>query len=542
MTGTSIAPTASLRTHSHDDTSSADTFAARFAASKRSRRASMAAMTQAMPAHHATSPPLGSGGLHTVRDLPETHYLAAQHADLRALPQASTSKTPYGPSTPDVRSRWSTRPDTSSTASADFDVDVRSGFLPPQEPIQRLLGELEDWELALDAREGMRYGGAAFSIEAAEAWRTGIRSMPVLSVTNLSTLPLLRRAHVVLSFLGHAYIHSTFPSGNVVPASIAVPWVEVSERLDMPPILTYADTVLWNWRFKDPSRGWQADNFEISQTFTGSKDEEHFFLTSLLCELRGVPALRLMSHCLDEAWLGDAVAKTRITRNLDDLVTIVESISQTIIDVRTDCAPHAFYFEIRPWFVGGLWTYEGVQSHLGLREVREYGGPSAGQSSLIHSLDVFLGVDHSARPEPVIQRLNAASRPPPADKESTFMHRMAFYMPQHHRQFLSHLQSHPRSVRELALADMIDPASADLRKSYDRVVQSLKGLRSAHMNIVTLYIITQSRALPPPGSKLLPPPVVAKAEQELKGTGGTELVRFLKMCRDRTVEALLIKQ
>lgn len=75
----------------------------------------------------------------------------------------------------------------------------------------------------------------------------------------LSTLPLLRRAHVLLSFLGHMYIHSDYPSVTSIPSAISIPWVEVSDQLGIPPILTYADTVLWNWSLIDRSRPLRAE-------------------------------------------------------------------------------------------------------------------------------------------------------------------------------------------------------------------------------------------------------------------------------------------
>lgn len=54
-------------------------------------------------------------------------------------------------------------PDTSTLAGADFDVDVRSGFLPPEQPIQRLKKDSKEvkWEEMLDiARElPLKIGG-----------------------------------------------------------------------------------------------------------------------------------------------------------------------------------------------------------------------------------------------------------------------------------------------------------------------------------------------------------------------------------------------
>ena len=40
--------------------------------------------------------------------------------------------------------------------------------------------------------------------------------------------------------------------------------------------------------------------------------------------------------------------------------------------------------------------FEGVEDDTGLRPPTELSGPSAGQSSIIHVFDIFLGVDHQA--------------------------------------------------------------------------------------------------------------------------------------------------
>lgn len=52
---------------------------------------------------------------------------------------------------------------------------------------------------------------------------------------------------------------------QVLPRNIAVPYCELSEKLGLPPILSYADCVLANWKKKDPNgyvieqnRAWNA--------------------------------------------------------------------------------------------------------------------------------------------------------------------------------------------------------------------------------------------------------------------------------------------
>ncbi|PWZ03642.1 IDO-domain-containing protein [Testicularia cyperi] len=552
-------------------------------------------------------------------------------------------------------------PDTSTLAAADFDIDVRSGFLPPEQPVLRLSGEHEQlWEVALDEakRIPLMQGGGGIKTTPeqraqARRWRRHIREMAVLPLADelANDIRFARRGHVVLSFLAHFYIHSQPrktpdaalpPSrrwlGDLfsarksaeeiqdeqdradelagkfarrLPASIAVPWVQLSQKLDLPPILTYATTVLWNWAYIDPARGLEKDNLRIVETFTGTKSEEHFFLTSLLIEARGVEALELMRVSLDEAFVGDRVARRRIAGNLVRLAAVIKDLSVLMRDVRTDCDPKTFYWGIRPWFVGSDtveageqpgWHFEGVDPEGVLRT---FSGPSAGQSSMIHAIDVFLDVDHTRRKQRV-NRPQASGDNRGAD--ATFMERMQLYMPGHHRAFLTHLKNisfdddededdedlaEATSFRDANIDDDVpeDPSTGDgaeaprelphpirslaikardeihdegLPEAYDNALQALKGLRDEHMKVAYLYIIAQARGSPPDEFSPLPKGftgepdldrrIAAKARAETetaldtsanddgggaKGTGGTDLVSFLRDCRVNTIDTLI---
>ena len=74
-------------------------------------------------------------------------------------------------------------PDTSTLAAHDFDVDTRTGFMPPHPPLSRLSIKWELWEAALDLamRERLQLGEKVdpLSEEAvkSEEWRAGIRSV-----------------------------------------------------------------------------------------------------------------------------------------------------------------------------------------------------------------------------------------------------------------------------------------------------------------------------------------------------------------------------
>ncbi|KAM0792788.1 hypothetical protein ACM66B_002557 [Microbotryomycetes sp. NB124-2] len=536
-------------------------------------------------------------------NLPAGHFLATRprqhsHSNRQQLQSPVTD----GDVTPTTAWRQRGRPDTSSLAAADFDVSVQTGFMPPDEPVQRL--DLPGWSQLEDALEHTQQyvsqlkGGGLGRLP--DEWRRQVEQLPEACTDHLTTLPQYRRAHVLLSYLGHFYVHSTYPSQTAVPASIARPWILVSEQLSMPPILTYADTVLWNWHLLDPTLGIRADNMAITTMFTNSPSEHAFFMLSLLCEMHGPQLLRLMSATLDEAFFADGVSLQRIanylshmTVSIDELTSLMRAATkgQFGADGRERIVPEVFYWEVRPWFNGGKWVFQGA-GQRGEDVEMEWGGPSAGQSSLVHALDLFLGVDHSARPSSQQQRqdqaassssassssstepavvvhsstraMDASAPLPPSSNEpskpvsvplsdSTFMARMSHYMPGFHRQFLQHLNSlhvpSPSapfpvpSVRTLAQQNKLA-----LGQAYDTTVKAMKLFRDEHMRLATVFIISQARREPGRDTVFWPEwhvkelerqKTVVQEREQLRGTGGTDLVVFLKQCRDRTREALI---
>ncbi|KAF5342296.1 hypothetical protein D9611_002111 [Ephemerocybe angulata] len=514
-------------------------------------------------------------------------------------------------------------PDTSTLAAHDFDVDTRTGFMPPQQPLLRLPLEWNVWENVLDAamRGRLQLGGKEGLTEeerrASEEWREGVRNMPLLPTTPLkSSELLLRRAHLVLAWLLHFYIHTLPPSHPPhIPAPLTLPLLRVSRALRLPPVITYSDDVLYNWRFTSTTPladGYgnptlpTVGNIDAKETFTGTRDEAEFYLTSARMELRGTDALEVMRGIMDEVFVGDAIALSRVTSYLCELASIIHDLGEMLMRVKEVCSPQVFYDEIRPWFRGedssaGRWVFEGLESDETLERPRELSGASAGQSALVHALDVFLGVDkYSHGPSGSSSSTASSSTSATAEQpRSSFLKRMQEYMPRHHRAFLNHLANSPRPLREYVLANSSSATSdapseeskdsgAELLQAYNAAVQALKVFRDKHMIIVALYIVGPARraaaakaatsAFVPPAAPSATPTLSdatptastpsggtsthgtethgketqnvetrgearSEAEEEgkevLKGTGGTDLVRFLKSVRDQTRGALI---
>lgn len=73
--------------------------------------------------------------------------------------------------------------DTTTLAAQDFDVDDRTGFMPPKPPLARLLSEWETWETTLDSAFTRRlklYNGPTTTDDGraeSAAWREGVRKV-----------------------------------------------------------------------------------------------------------------------------------------------------------------------------------------------------------------------------------------------------------------------------------------------------------------------------------------------------------------------------
>ncbi|KAF8625234.1 hypothetical protein AX17_006900 [Amanita inopinata Kibby_2008] len=458
-------------------------------------------------------------------------------------------------------------PDTTTLAAHDFDVDNRTGFMPPQPPASRLPKTWEAWETVLDdaIADRLKLGdtpGLSISESHKSAmWRHRVRNMPVLLIGELRKSEImLRRAHLVLAWILHFYVH-TLPLDVpiTIPAPLTIPLLRVSAQLQLPPVLTYSDDVLYNWYLKTPSTSPlpAIDNIGCQTLFTGTEDEEEFYLLSARIELKGVDALELMRVIMDEAFVGDELAIQRITKFLNKLAVVIQGLRALLTTIRDRCDPEVFYRQVRPWMRGmdsgpakRKWFFEGLDQDPELCEPTELSGPSAGQSSLIHALDIFLGVDRYSHSQtltgagvPGIVSNDATATSLPSETsvvKQSFLTRMQQYMPRHHRNFLHHLSANPRPLRGLVM----DSEDRKLMEAYNAAVLALKEFRDTHMVLVALYILGPARKEAKERAEKIANVTAGIAGAEhaqecVQGTGGTDVVKFLKGVRDQTKAALM---
>jgi len=98
-------------------------------------------------------------------------------------------------------------PDTTTVAAHDFDVDTRTGFLPPQPPISRLPPEWNDWEVLLDdaVSSRLQLGDKSTLHESekrvSERWRNRVRNVRIFNFISTN------EAQLISSFQGSYPFH-----------------------------------------------------------------------------------------------------------------------------------------------------------------------------------------------------------------------------------------------------------------------------------------------------------------------------------------------
>ena len=92
----------------------------------------------------------------------------------------------------------------------------------------------------------------------------------------------IRLAMVHLSFIAHAYIWGGNKPEKILPEVIAKPWVQLSEYLGRPPILSYASYCLDNWYKIDNKEPISLNNVALINNFLGGVDED-WFVTIHVC-------------------------------------------------------------------------------------------------------------------------------------------------------------------------------------------------------------------------------------------------------------------
>ncbi|XP_048874564.1 indoleamine 2,3-dioxygenase 2-like isoform X10 [Brienomyrus brachyistius] len=333
-----------------------------------------------------------------------------------------------------------------------------------------------------------------------------VHEMPLLSTTHLQGHREERLAHLTLGFItmGYVWQEGEHQPVKTLPRQLAEPYCKVSEALDLPPILVYADCVLANWKLRDPTGPFEIGNMDTIFKFPGKESCRGFFLVSLVVEQAACTGMEGIAMTMNSMLTQD-------NRGVHDGLEMVNKsllkMKEMFGLMRSHVKPDVFYGTLRIFFTGwmdnpalpdGL-CYEGLFT-------KQLRGGSAAQSSSIQCFDALLGV----------KQVETSA--------DSYLKDIRNYMPPAHRHLIEVLESRTplRSYVE-------NSGEQDLIDTYDKCVKALAALRCYHLQAVSSYVSAPSKS----AHRGNPTP------REEKGTGGTDAFRFLKSVRDSTNNVLI---
>lgn len=421
----------------------------------------------------------------------------------------------------------------------DYDVSPLTGFLPETLPLKSFPDSYyEPWEAIIENLP---------SLILTRKVRTFVDRMPLLTTDRLKTEAEWQRAASILAFIAHGYVWAGDEPRDHIPKQLAEPWLSACAHFDLPPICSYAGVCLWNHKTIYPvdPKEWDLDNLATLHTFTGSIDESWFYLVSTVIERQGAPCLatgiNAIRGCRDDK-------PEVVVENLQKLAEAIDSLTTTLMRMFEMCDPHTFYFRLRPYLAGWKNMADAGLPN-GVRygdetEYRQIAGGSNAQSSLIQALDIILNVEHHptghrSKNKQNLPTAEDAKKKPSSSMNNNFLHEMRLYMPIKHRKFLEDLMQ-VAEIRDYVLAN--GEREPELVLSYDACLAMLRNFRDKHIQIVSRYIVIQSREAQKQkaaGENLTKREGLAGAgasdkKKVERGTGGTALIPFLKQARDET--------
>src|SRR5262245_15241748 len=369
---------------------------------------------------------------------------------------------------------------------SDYEVDGDRGLLPVPDPLDRLPNDFSPWEEMGRELPKLLISGKV---------RRFIEDMPLLDATRLRVDRERRRAMVILSFLGHAYVWGEKEIVSSIPACLALPWHQLACMLGRPPVLSYASYALDNWRRLLPDRPIELGNIALLQNFLGGQDEEWFVVVHVAIEAQVGPALAAIIAA-QRAVIEDEPESVEI--QLATIARTLKAMHEILLRMPERCDPYVYFRRVRPYIHGwanhpglpGGMIYEGVEGYRGVGQ--RFRGETGAQSSIIPALDAALGIAHAE------------------DMLRSYLKEMRDYMPPKHRTFIEMVEA-GSSLRDYVLRHRsLHPR---LRDTYNAAVDGVELFRSTHLEYARNYIVKQSQ-----GGKRKPTDV---------GTGGPTFVSYL---------------
>ena len=374
---------------------------------------------------------------------------------------------------------------------SDFGLSEEFGYMQHTDPVTTLTPGNEAWD---------EMGKNLPKYLMGSDFRQRVKDLPAFKIETLKTDGEIRRAFLILSYLGQAYQWSDNEPAHVLPAVLAKPWYEVGKLVGRPPILSYTSYSIDNWYLLDKKGPIECGNIALLQCFLGGQDEEWFILIHIEIEKKAGKALKAIEDSQKAVAAQDLDALEKALRNLRDGI---KAMYDVLARMPERCDPYVYFHRVRPYIFGwknnpslpnGV-VYEGVEEYQGKGQT--FRGETGAQSAIVPALDAVLGIVHEQ------------------DQLRDYLMEMRQYMPPMHVKFIEAAENGP-SVRDFVMACNKE----SVKKLFNESVELVADFRALHLEYAGTYIHAQSQKTPGNPSAV--------------GTGGTPFMVYLRKHRDET--------
>jgi indoleamine 2,3-dioxygenase len=374
---------------------------------------------------------------------------------------------------------------------SDFGLSEEFGYMQHTDPVVTLPPGNEAWD---------EMGKNLPKYLMGTNFRQRVKDLPAFKIETLKTDGEIRRAFLILSYIGQAYQWSDNEPAHVLPAVLAKPWYEVGKLVGRPPILSYTSYSIDNWYLLDKKGPIECGNIALLQCFLGGQDEEWFILIHIEIEKKAGKALKAIEDSQKAVAAQDLDA---LEKALTNLRNGIKAMYDVLARMPERCDPYVYFHRVRPYIFGwknnpslpnGV-VYEGVEEYQGKGQT--FRGETGAQSAIVPALDAVLGIVHEQ------------------DQLRDYLMEMRQYMPPMHVKFIEAAENGP-SVRNFVMACNKE----SIKKLFNESVELVADFRALHLEYAGTYIHAQSQKTPGNPSAV--------------GTGGTPFMVYLRKHRDET--------
>ncbi|MFM7139331.1 MAG: hypothetical protein ACKOXS_03395 [Actinomycetes bacterium] len=373
----------------------------------------------------------------------------------------------------------------------DYGLSEEFGYMQNVDPVTSLPAGNEAWD---------EMGKNLPKYLMGTDFRKRVKELPPFNIQTLKTEGEIRRAMLVLSYIGMAYQWSDTNPAFVIPERLAKPWYEVGKLVGRPPILSYASYSIDNWYRLDKKGPIECGNIALLQCFLGGQDEEWFILIHIDIEKKAGKALKAIEEAQSAVVLNDV---EKLEKALTKMRDGIKAMYDVLARMPEKCDPYVYFHRVRPYIFG--WKnnpalpdgviYEGVDEYQG--KGQKFRGETGAQSAIVPALDGVLGIEHER------------------DELRDYLMEMRQYMPPKHVKFIEAVENGP-SVRDFVFKQN----NNSLKNVFNECVSLVADFRALHLEYAGTYIHAQAQKTPGNPSAV--------------GTGGTPFMIYLRKHRDET--------